>query len=209
MKHLSALLALMAVSLSAVSVDARAELETWRLVATAGPAGAGTSVPSFLAQGQTFAVDLLVDNNLSASSGGSLLSVTVDGVTSGLNTQFSDLSGMAAFAHIPSSITMSLIVADARTDGLTNVFVWDHNASLNSETSNVDTLLSTLSSDIQGLSGTDAPMMTVELGQGHTVFATPLSLTLLPVPEPGTAGLLMLGMCGIGMLRNTRLYHLL
>jgi hypothetical protein len=204
MKRLNTLLALIAVSLSAISVDARAEVEAWRLVATAGPAGSDTSIPSFLAQGQTFTVDMLVDNSLSAPSGGGLLSVTVDGVTSPLNTQFSDLSGMAAFAHIPSSITMNLIVADARTDGLTNVFVWDQNASLKSETSNVDTLLSTLSSDIQGLSGTDAPMMTVELGQGHTVFATPLSLTLSPVPEPGTAGLFMLGMCGIGLLRNKR-----
>jgi len=199
MRHISTLKWALVAAASTLAVQAHAELQTWRLTATAYKQAAEDALPDYVSLGSTITVDYTIDTQTPADT-------TIPGFFSGAVVNFS-FHGETSDAQGYLSATGS---------GLNAINIWPvsmRNDTLNFLSFNLFTdktspdvasALNDFATATANPGGADWTDLRLDFNNG-SVWAKPESFAA--VPEPGTYGLMLLGLAAVAVSAKRQRRH--
>lgn len=189
MCHISKLKWALVAAATTLAVQAHAELQTWRLTATAYQQAAEDALPDYVSVGSTITVDYTIDTQTPADT-------TIPGFFSGAVLNFS-LHGETSDAQGYLSATGSGLNAiniwpvSTRSDALNFL---SFNLFADKTSPDVASALSDFATATANPGDAGSTDLRLDFNNG-SVWAKPVSFAA--VPEPGTYGLMLLGLAAV------------
>lgn len=189
MRHISKLKWALVAAATTLAVQAHAELQTWRLTATAYQQAAEDALPDYVSVGSTITVDYTIDTQTPADT-------TIPGFFSGAVLNFS-FHGETSDAQGYLSATGSGLNAiniwpvATRSDALNFL---SFNLFADKTSPDVASALSDFATATANPGDAGSTDLRLDFNNG-SVWAKPVSFAA--VPEPGTYGLMLLGLAAV------------